>query len=198
MNSKLARWKRDPIAFIREVLINPETNKPFELYPEQIEFLRRAFTPLPDGSLPCPEVIFSTPKKGGKTTLAAMALIYVIVALGGPYAEGYCVANDFDQAQGRVFQAVCRIVRASPMLRHAVKMQANRIVFSSTGASITAIASDYAGAAGANPTITVFDELWGYVSERSHRLWDEMVRVPDGLPTFDIGFCDRDGKPLRG
>jgi hypothetical protein len=38
--------------------------------------------------------------------------------------------------------------------------------------------TDYAGAAGANPTITVFDELWGYTSERSHRLWDEMVPPP--------------------
>ena len=48
----------------------------------------------------------------------------------------------------------------------------------STGATITALASDYAGAAGANPTITVFDELWGYTSERAQRLWDEMVPVP--------------------
>jgi phage terminase large subunit-like protein len=39
-------------------------------------------------------------------------------------------------------------------------------------------ASDYAGAAGANPTISVFDELWAYTSERSRRLWDEMVPVP--------------------
>jgi len=44
--------------------------------------------------------------------------------------------------------------------------------------TITAIASDYAGAAGANPTITVFDENWAYTSESSQRLWDEMVPVP--------------------
>jgi hypothetical protein len=24
----------------------------------------------------------------------------------------------------------------------------------------------------------VFDELWGYISERAQRLWDEMVPVP--------------------
>ena len=38
--------------------------------------------------------------------------------------------------------------------------------------------ADYAGAAGASPSIVVFDELWGYVSERSRRLWDELVPVP--------------------
>jgi hypothetical protein len=42
MNNKagIARWRRDPVAFIREALINPETGKPFELYPAEISFLR--------------------------------------------------------------------------------------------------------------------------------------------------------------
>jgi hypothetical protein len=39
-----ARWLRAPRAFIREVLINPETGKPFELYPEEERFIRTAFT----------------------------------------------------------------------------------------------------------------------------------------------------------
>ena len=105
-----------------------------------------------------------------------MALIYVVMVLGGPFAEGYCVANDFEQAQGRVFQAASRIIEASPLLFSSAKITANKIELISTGATI--IAADYAGAAGANPTITIFDELWGYTSERSQRLFDEMVPVP--------------------
>jgi hypothetical protein len=31
----LAKWKRDAVAFIEEVLINPETSAPFELYVEE-------------------------------------------------------------------------------------------------------------------------------------------------------------------
>ena len=58
------------------------------------------------------------------------------------------------------------------------KITNNVITFPSTGATITALASDYASAAGSNPVVTCFDELWGYVSERSRRLWDEMVPVP--------------------
>lgn len=133
MRQDVARWKRDPVAFITEVLVNPETGKPFELYPAQIAFLRRAFTALSDGSLPCPEVLFSTPKKSGKTTLASLILLYVIVVLGGPFAEGYCIANDFDQAVSRVFASVVRIIFASPKRRHIAKVKANRVTFRSTG-----------------------------------------------------------------
>ena len=118
------------------------------------------------------------PKKSGKTTLAAMIVIYVIVVLGGRFGEGYCIANDHEQSLGRVFQQIQRIIKASPHLNQSAKILSSKIEFFATGATITALASDYAGAAGANPTIVVFDELWGYVSESSHRLWDEMVPVP--------------------
>src|SRR5262249_38351235 len=55
---------------------------------------------------------------------------------------------------------------------------ADKITFPATGATITALASDYASAAGGHPTISVFDELWAYVSERARRLYDELVPVP--------------------
>ena len=45
-------------------------------------------------------------------------------------------------------------------------------------ATIVALASDYTGAAGANPVKSSFDELWGYTSERAFRLWDEMIPPP--------------------
>ena len=97
---------------------------------------------------------------------------------GGQYAEGYCVANDLEQAQGGVLSAIKRIVKSSPELRAIARIFSDKIEFPVTGATITALASDYAGAAGANPTISTFDELWGYTSERSRRLWDEMVPPP--------------------
>ena len=168
----------DPVTFIETTLVNPETGQPFELTDAERLFLRHAFIMTPDGRLKYPELVFGAPKKTGKTGFAAMLLIYVVVVLGGRYAEAYCAANDYDQSQGRVFTAASRIVEASPMLRPDALVTRDRIEFRSTGAVITAIASDYAGAAGANPTITCFDELWGYTSERAHRLWDEMVPPP--------------------
>ena len=64
------------------------------------------------------------------------------------------------------------------MLAGVASITASRIEFPELGATITAIASDAAGAAGANPVITVFDELWAYTSERARRLWDELSVPP--------------------
>ena len=41
----------------------------------------------------------------------------MIVVLGGPSAEAYCVAKDLEQAQGCVLQAIAWIIEASPLLR---------------------------------------------------------------------------------
>jgi phage terminase large subunit-like protein len=173
----IERW-RDPMAFIESGLVNPETLQPFRLTAAEKLFVRYAFKVTKEGRLLYPELVFSGPKKSGKTAFGAMLVIYVIVALGGRYAEGYCAANDFEQSQGRVFQAIVRILQASPLFADDVQITAKQVLFTATGSTITAIANDYAGSAGANPTITVFDELWGYQSERSRRLFDELVPPP--------------------
>jgi phage terminase large subunit-like protein len=174
----IERWRADPVAFIEDVLIDPETDAPFVLSDAQRRFVRLAFKLAPDGRLLYPEQVFSAPKKSGKTGLAAMLMIYVILVLAGKFAEGYCVANDLEQAQGRVFQAIRRIIAASPALAETATVTNSKIEFDETGATIAAIASGFADAAGANPTITVFDELWGVRSEAGYRLWDEMVPPP--------------------
>ncbi|MEE9249738.1 MAG: terminase large subunit [Alphaproteobacteria bacterium] len=176
--SALKRWRADPVAFVRDVLRDPETGEPFKLYAAERTFLRKAFKVGKDGRLRYPEAVYSGPKKSGKSTLGAMIMLYMVIILGGRFAEGYAVANDLEQAQGRVFQACRRIVEASPLLKDEAKITVSKIEFDATGATITALAADFAGAAGANPTITVFDELWAYTTERAHRLWDEMVPVP--------------------
>jgi phage terminase large subunit-like protein len=172
------RWRDDPAAFVEEVLVDPETGRNFRLNQAERDFLGRAFELTGDGRLKYPELIYSAPKKSGKTGFAAMMALYVVTVLGGRYAEGFCCANDLEQAQGRVFQAIRRIVEASPILAQDASITAGKVEFLHTGSTIVALASDYAGAAGSNPTITVFDELWGYTSERAHRLWDEQVPPP--------------------
>ncbi len=171
-------WDR-PVDFMR-ALVDPETGEPFEVYEAEDRFLEHALTLQDDGTLPCPELVFSAPKKSGKTALAAVALLYVVRVIGGRYAEGYACANDFDQAQGRVWKACQRIIEASSLLQGTAEILTGKgvITFPATGGTITALPADYAGAAGANPSIVVFDELWAYISESGRRLWDEMVPVP--------------------
>jgi phage terminase large subunit-like protein len=63
-------------------------------------------------------------------------------------------------------------------LKDSAKITATTIEFLSTGATITAIPSDYRGAAGGNQHVTSFDEVWGATSESAIRLWDELVPPP--------------------
>ena len=174
----LARFKRDPIAFIESVLRDPETGEPFVLSNAEREFLQHAFTLNEDGKLTYPELVFGAIRKSGKTTLAGIIVLTMVLLYGGRFAEAYCVANDLEQAQSRVFAMIKRIVEASPQLRGIAKPTSDKVTFPALGATITAIASDAASAAGANPVISCFDELWGYTSERSRRLWDEMITSP--------------------
>jgi phage terminase large subunit-like protein len=202
LSQRIARWKADPIAFICEVLRDPETGKPFALYPAQERFIREAFTLTSDGRLPYPELLFSAPKKSGKTATAAFVAIYVAVVIGGPYAEVFCLSNDYEQSIGRVFAAATRIIEASPLLAGSAKITANRIEFPSTGSFIQACASDYSGFAGANPSLSIFDELWAYVSERGTRLFDEAVPSPtrkvSGRATFTYAGFEQESELLEG
>ena len=136
-------------------------------------------------------MVYSTGRKGGKTGFAAMMMLTAVLLFGGRFAEGYCVANEFENAPGRVYQAVSRIVECSPLLSVAKPLR-DKIEFPNFGgAFISAIASDAAGAAGHNMSFATFDELWGFTSERSRRLWDENVDVAGAqdFRTADDNVC---------
>src|SRR5262245_3001933 len=126
-------WRADPARFITEVLVDPETSQPFKLLPAELAFLRHAYRVGDDGRLLYPEQVYACPKKSGKTGFAAMHLITTVLVFGGPFAEGYCLANDEEQAQGRVFQAVRRIVERSPLLRGEAIVTQSKITFTATG-----------------------------------------------------------------
>jgi hypothetical protein len=186
--ASLKRWRANPSTFVEDVLHNPEDGKPYELLPAERAFLDHGFKTGADGRLLYPEQVYSCPKKSGKTAFAAMHCLTTALLFGGAFPEVTLAANDYDQAQGRVFEAVKRIVERSPVLAAEAKVTSDRISFPDIGATITAIAADYAGAAGGNPTISCFDELWAYTSERSRRLWDELVPPPTRLPA-DGDLC---------
>ena len=164
--------------FIEEVLRNPKTGKPFELFPAQREFFKHAWQTGDDGRLLYPEQVFSAIKKTGKTATAAMHCLTTLLVFGGRFAEAYCISNDLEQAQGRVFTQVKQISESSPLLRREAEITQSRIVFPQTNAFVQAIGSDAASAAGAHPCFTSADELWGFQSERSRRFFDELVPVP--------------------
>jgi Terminase large subunit, ATPase domain len=176
--TSLQRWRANPVLFVQECLIDPETKRPFVLLEAEKRFLEHAFQTDEYGRLRYPELLYACPKKSGKTTFAAIIVLTMLLLFGGSYPEATICANDYEQAQARVFTMIRRIIECSPLLRVEAKLTQDRVTFPTFGAVISAIASDYAGAAGGNQNISVFDELWGYVSERSRRLWDELIPPP--------------------
>jgi hypothetical protein len=102
--SAIERWRCQPVEFIEEVLRDPETRQPFILLEAEKRFIGHAFQTDDDGRLIYPEQVFAAPKKSGKTGFAAIMTLTTTLVFGGPFAEGYCVANDLEQAQERVFR----------------------------------------------------------------------------------------------
>jgi phage terminase large subunit-like protein len=174
----LARWRRNPVGFIESVLYDPAQGAPFRLLPAERAFLAHAFELGDNGRLKYPEWLYSCPKKSGKTTFAALLCLTVILLYGGSHPEATLAANDQEQAVGRVFEMVRRIVECSPLLKREARITSDKIAFPALNAVITAIPANFAGAAGGNQNISIFDEAWAYTSERSRRLWDELVPPP--------------------
>ena len=119
----LQRWRRDPVALIEQVLIDPETGKPFILLDAERRFLGDG------GRLLYPVQVYSGPKKSGKSTFAAIHGLTTTLLFGGPYTEATICANDLEQARGEVFAMMKRIVECSPLLRAEANITQARIEF---------------------------------------------------------------------
>jgi phage terminase large subunit-like protein len=176
MPRRLAEYPTDPVAFIDDCLPLNELGRPWRLMPHQRALLQAAFHLDAHGRLPWDTVLYSCPKKSGKTTLNAAVTCWWAFTQEAPN-ELLIIANDFEQAQGRVFKALVGLIQHNPTLARSAVISAKQIILS-TGTTITVLASEYAGAAGSNHGLTSWDELWGYTSESSRRLWEELTSVP--------------------
>jgi hypothetical protein len=174
----LARYRHDPSAFIHECLISPYDNEPYRLNDSERAFIKQAFQRDSKGRLKHPLLLYGAIKKSRKTEFAGLLTHTVMLLFGGRYAEGYIVANDQEQAVDRCFTACTRIAEASPLLRHETRITQDKIVYPATQSTVSAIASDYSSIAGGHPTISVFDEIWAFTSQRARRLFDELIPVP--------------------
>jgi phage terminase large subunit-like protein len=175
MRTRLDTFRNDPVAFIDDIVQRNEHGKAFALIEHQKTILRSAFRFDDDGNLPYNTIVYSCPKKSGKTTINAAVTVWW--AFTHPSDEIFIVANDFDQAQGRVFKAIVGLIKNNPELARAAKIQSRQISLSN-GTVITVLPAEYTGAAGSNHGFTSWDEVWGYTSESAIRLWEEMTPVP--------------------
>lgn len=154
----------------------PETKELIVLRPWQREVLW-AIHP-PDGSPSRFETfLISTVKKAGKTEVNGIGTAYA--ALTRPGATVYCIANDLQQSQDRIFERIASQCRASGMVRRReVTVTKDTITFLATGTKIQALASDAAGAAGAIFDVSSWTEIWAYEHPGHVRLYEELTPIP--------------------
>lgn len=140
------------------------------------------------GKFPWATMIWSETKKSGKTEIGGLVGLWVTLSEPG-INEAFFIANDQEQSAGRGYMRIAdHLNPASPCYNPALASYFRTKVKATTrpplrldflaGDFIRAIPTDYAGEAGANPTISVWDELWAYVRENLMRLWEEFTVVP--------------------
>jgi len=176
VSGTLERYAHDPVAFIDDLVTMNELGQPFRLLDHQREILRLAFAFDGEGRLPWETIVYSAPKKSGKTLINALLTLWWAFTQEAPN-EILQTANDLEQVQGRQFKAACGLLQHNPALATSAEVTSRQITLSN-GTTILALPSEYAGAAGSNHGLTGWDELWGYTSETSRRLWEELTSVP--------------------
>lgn len=116
-------------------------------------------------------LLYSTTKKSGKTCLtAAIGSWYAEVA--PPGTEIYVIANAQEQAESRVM----RDIKYHAAMRGYKVL--NEVIELPNGTFIQTLAQSYRTIAGARHALTLWDELWGVVSELSRRTYEEMTPIP--------------------
>jgi phage terminase large subunit-like protein len=120
-------------------------------------------------------VVLSEPKKSGKTFVAALLALWW--ALTRHHTEVILVANDEEQATGRVFKTAVDLIEHNKALEGECEVYTSQIRMHN-GTTITPISSDFKGAAGSRHSLCIFDELWGFEQEKARRLYEELTPPP--------------------
>lgn len=193
----LVEWLKEDGFYVREAWKDGKWIGPgkMTLFPILERVFAHAFTPDADGLLPYTTVILSAPKKSGKSTWAAAILAWAVDNYP-PGTEIYSLAGDLEQAEGIVFRDVAYHLEK----KYGIQPMKHRITMPN-GTVVVALPHHYQSAAGTRHTITVWDELWAFSTEKSRRLWTEMTPIPTAnnplrLIVTYAGF-ENDDSPLR-
>lgn len=133
--------------------------KPLKLEPWQEVIIRNLFGWIrPDGTRRYREALVYTPRKSGKTTIAAAIMLYMLFADNEPGAELIVAAADRDQAR-LVFSTAEGMVRQSEwMMSECQIYRASHTIVMGTS-SLKAVSADAPTKHGLNAHCVVVDEL---------------------------------------
>lgn len=167
----------DIVDWAQETFFVIETGRPILLAPHQKTILRLITEQRPDGGFRWRNVLYSTIKKSGKTTISALYAMWA-AENWGPFQEVYNLGNKLKQAKDRAFKTIDRSIKLAPKrISEQWDAQATRITHMPSGSFIEALPISGAGEAGGNQSLTVWTELWGFQYEEALLMWDELKPV---------------------
>jgi phage terminase large subunit-like protein len=161
--------------------------KPFKLAPWQKEPIRKIFgTVDEEGHRVIRQVFWETPKKNGKSQIAAAIALYLLYADREMSAEVYGAGADRDQA-GIIFQMAASMVRANPKLRSRSKVidSSKRIVVPAVESFYRALSAEVAGKHGFNSHGVIFDEIH---AQKNRQLWEVLTFGAGAARTQPLTF----------
>ncbi|MBA7708787.1 hypothetical protein ES703_117691 [subsurface metagenome] len=174
-----APWFNDPayrsdiIKFGQEHFFIPESKKAIVLEDFQKE---KILKPLFYGEDRPTMALIGQTKKSGKSTLAAMVASWFLFQ-GENYSEIYLAARDKDQASWVVFSKLTKAIRMNPQMLARCKITSDSVGLPHKGSVLRCLPTEVS-AAGLNPNLVIFDELWSYDLESMTRFFEELTTVP--------------------
>ncbi|MFA7101109.1 MAG: hypothetical protein WC196_05065 [Bacilli bacterium] len=151
---------------------------PIMLTDHQAAIVDEALSKKPDGTLKYTNVVYSAPKKSGKSAITSAVMMYV--AINNPNSFLACLANDGKQANDRLYGPIYTCLRLHRQLGGIFKNESPNLghVILNNNTKIEAIPVDAAGEAGSQPLFVAFSELWGYETPNKRKVFTEMTIPP--------------------
>jgi hypothetical protein len=152
---------------------------PIRLAEHQKRIIDEALSVDEKGNFKYATIIYSAPKKSGKSAITAGVAKYM--GFRYDYASIFCLANDGKQSNDRLYGPIYTSFQLHNRLngpyKDKVRLNLTDVILPNY-TKIEAIPCDAAGEAGSQPTATFWSELWGFETELKMRLWTEMTIPP--------------------
>jgi phage terminase large subunit-like protein len=154
--------------------------RPVELEPWEVFIVGSLFgwVRAKDGYRRFVDAFVELPRGQGKSTLAAILVLYMTFFDGEPGADGYCYATKKDQAR-IVFRTARRFVTSSPLLKTLITPFRSTLFNEETESKVEILGSDSDNQDGLRPHIAVADEI------HRQKTPDMMEVVESGMGTLD-------------
>lgn len=143
----------------------------------QKDILNYLLTPKANGRFPYSTIIWSQPKKHGKTQIAAGVGAWYSEEIESPNLV-LCVGDSKEQATGLIFKSALPTFAALGADVPKSAESGEPIIKCQNGTIFKAIPANPTGQAGLNYGLTLFSELWTYKTENHNKLWSELTPVP--------------------